>query len=460
MSIKLDGTNPLSYMGVKPVTPPQQVTKTRRPTVNDYQGIEIGTQWLIPHSNVGVSEEVWVLTGKANNIAIWTQLSTGTGATYPNHEVLVGTGAANINTIPTGTTGHAMVSGGAGSDPVFNVLGVVGGGSGVAANVAFTPLCGGTNTTNPIQSVASIGVLGQVLTSNGAGALPTFEDAVFGVPVTVPDGGTGVIAVPAYEVVCGGVTNVDPLQTVGSLGTAGQVLTSQGAASLPHWVTNSTSGGVVVTAHTAAGAGNHTLHANAQMIELFMWNAGGTGHTLSSTGGARAGAFCHYSAPALFFGGGGSVVAYVVGAPAVNTGNPSTFGGISAPTSLTDTGNNTLTNATGLGYMGNIGIGVLPVGWFHGTSIAGRGGGGVGGAGESLYYANGAVAVAGGAPGLPGQGGSVVTGGMFGGAGGGEGQGAGNVGGAGGKPGGGGGNGTTSGGVGGDGAIYVVEYLG
>ena len=38
-------------------------------------------------------------------------------------------------------------------------------------------LCGGTTSTAALQSIASIGTSGQVLTSNGAGALPTFQAA-------------------------------------------------------------------------------------------------------------------------------------------------------------------------------------------------------------------------------------------------------------------------------------------
>lgn len=57
-----------------------------------------------------------------------------------------------------------------------NPISVNSGGSGVASTVAYTPLCGGTTTTAPLQSVASVGTSGQVLTSNGAAALPSFQD--------------------------------------------------------------------------------------------------------------------------------------------------------------------------------------------------------------------------------------------------------------------------------------------
>lgn len=51
------------------------------------------------------------------------------------------------------------------------------GGTGVATLTAYAVLCGGTTSTNPVQSIASVGTAGQVLTSNGAAALPTFQAA-------------------------------------------------------------------------------------------------------------------------------------------------------------------------------------------------------------------------------------------------------------------------------------------
>ena len=45
----------------------------------------------------------------------------------------------------------------------------------IQSATTYTPLCGPTATGGALQSVASIGSSGQVLTSNGASALPTFE---------------------------------------------------------------------------------------------------------------------------------------------------------------------------------------------------------------------------------------------------------------------------------------------
>lgn len=52
---------------------------------------------------------------------------------------------------------------------------VADGGTGINSTTAYAVLCGGTTSTGPLQSIASVGSSGQVLTSNGAGALPTFQ---------------------------------------------------------------------------------------------------------------------------------------------------------------------------------------------------------------------------------------------------------------------------------------------
>jgi hypothetical protein len=61
---------------------------------------------------------------------------------------------------------------------------------------------------------------------------------VIGIPITVPNGGTGATSFIPYAVITGGVTSTSPLQSVASVGTAGQVLTSNGAGALPTFQTN------------------------------------------------------------------------------------------------------------------------------------------------------------------------------------------------------------------------------
>jgi len=54
------------------------------------------------------------------------------------------------------------------------VLAIAEGGSGVSSNTAYSVLFGGTTSTGPLQSI-SVGSSGNVLLSNGAGSLPSFQ---------------------------------------------------------------------------------------------------------------------------------------------------------------------------------------------------------------------------------------------------------------------------------------------
>lgn len=83
--------------------------------------------------------------------------------------------ASNFVLTLQGITGTVYSSGG--TDVV-----VADGGTGLSATTAYAVLCGGTTTTGALQSIASVGTSGQVLTSNGAGALPTFQAASAGSP--------------------------------------------------------------------------------------------------------------------------------------------------------------------------------------------------------------------------------------------------------------------------------------
>lgn len=85
-----------------------------------------------------------------------------------------GSGALVFATSPTLVT---PVLGTPTSGTLTNCTGlpVVGGGTGLASATAYAVLCGGTTSTGAHQSIASVGTSGQILTSNGASNLPTFQ---------------------------------------------------------------------------------------------------------------------------------------------------------------------------------------------------------------------------------------------------------------------------------------------
>lgn len=74
--------------------------------------------------------------------------------------------------------------------------------------------------------------------------------AYSGKPASVGFGGTGDLTFTAYGLICGGTTATGPLQNVVGLGTATQILTSNGAGALPSWQA-APAGGVTSIAGTA-----------------------------------------------------------------------------------------------------------------------------------------------------------------------------------------------------------------
>lgn len=103
---------------------------------------------------------------------------------------------------------------------------------------------------------------------DGTNAILGLETVAAGT-LNVAGGGTGRTTSDAYAVICGGTTNTAAQQSVSGLGTSGQVLTSNGASALPTWQSITTpsafpTGTVMLFAQTAAPTGwtKSTTHDN------------------------------------------------------------------------------------------------------------------------------------------------------------------------------------------------------
>jgi hypothetical protein len=112
------------------------------------------------------------ITGTANRTTITDGNGVSGNPTIDIHASYIG--QASITTLGTITTGTWTGT----------TIAVANGGTGVTSNTAYAVLCGGTTGTGAIQSIASIGTSGQILTSNGAGALPTFQAPPSGTALT------------------------------------------------------------------------------------------------------------------------------------------------------------------------------------------------------------------------------------------------------------------------------------
>ena len=103
-----------------------------------------------------------------------------------------------------------------------------------------------TNTFNDARLITTDGLDRGIkelpITTDDSGSLfnvnqLNVSDIVTTNPITVPYGGTGRNDADAFSVLCGGTTATGAHQSVSSVGTSGQVLTSGGADALPTWET-------------------------------------------------------------------------------------------------------------------------------------------------------------------------------------------------------------------------------
>jgi hypothetical protein len=89
-----------------------------------------------------------------------------------------------VTSFQTSLTGLTPSTSTTGAITLAGTLGVASGGTGSTTFTAYGVLAGGTTSTGAVQSVVSVGTSGQVLVSNGAGALPTFQTVTAGATIS------------------------------------------------------------------------------------------------------------------------------------------------------------------------------------------------------------------------------------------------------------------------------------
>jgi hypothetical protein len=119
-----------------------------------------------------------------SSLTLGSALSIASGGTGSTSTTFVNAATNVTGTLPiaNGGTGSSSTTFVNAATNVTGTLPVANGGTGATTQTAYAVLAGGTTSTGAYQSIASVGTAGQVLTSNGAGALPTFQAAGGGFP--------------------------------------------------------------------------------------------------------------------------------------------------------------------------------------------------------------------------------------------------------------------------------------
>jgi len=193
---------------------------------------------------------------------------------------------------------------------------VVEGGTGDASFTPYAVITGGTTSTAALQSIASVGTAGQLLTSNGAGILPTFQTAA-GASISITGDSGGALTSGSFTftggtsgltfagagttetlggtlAVANGGTNATSFATTDgtvyydgtrlvttATGTVGQFLRSGGAGVAPAYATLPASS-ISITGDTGGALTGAAFTFTGGTTGLSFGGAGGT-ETLSGT---------------------------------------------------------------------------------------------------------------------------------------------------------------------------------
>lgn len=270
----------------------------------------------------------------------------GTGdTTLAAHGVLIGNGTSGISVTAVGNTGQ-ILTGSTGADPVWaspaaSSITITGDSGGALSGAAFT-FTGGTTG----------------LTFSGASTTETLTGTL-----VVANGGTGVATMTtAYAPVCAGTTATGALQVASTgLSTSGNVLTSNGSSALPSFQAVSAGGGLLSATLVMNSA--QFKASNTPVVIVAAQGAGTFLQLVSWTcklfyGGSNA--FTGSGAGGIWIGTGAVIqIATVYGTSgATYTASAYTYGTVTGNTSITAATaaaceNQALTFVGAGGYAGN-----------------------------------------------------------------------------------------------------------
>ncbi len=364
---RLNGLNPLSYLGVEAFQPTDFLTKARNPTTSDASNFYLGTWWLNSDNN-----NLFYLAALSNGVATWISVSSMAGSTLTITGNAGGAvspdGGGNINLIGDGVTVNIV------GNPGTNTLTVSASGANLIGSLTGNsggPVFSTAGNTNILGS-GSISVVG----NPGTSTLTITQSAAIPISFSTDAGS----AVPAASVLT--ITGANGITTSG----AGSTVTITGASSIAQSFITSPATGTATPAAgviTFAGAGGTTVSAAGSTITITESGAVSDSFaTQAGTATPAAGVLTINGANGLTTSGAGSTVTITgasslaqsfITSPATGTATPAagvlTFAGTGIAT-VSAAGSTITIDASGSGSIPSYSTGTfVPAMTFGGASV-------------------------------------------------------------------------------------------
>ena len=233
------------------------------------QPSDINSTGIIPVINGTVNANTaWLCTSTVTTVGTDAITFTQFGVSYPVSLANGGTGASltasNGGIFYSTASAGAILAGTATANQVL----LSGSSTTPAWSTATYPATTTVNQllySSSANVIAGLATANSSILVTSAGGIPSLSTTLpFTLPVTT--GGTGDTSFTAYSVICGGTTSTAALQNVSGVGTSGQVLTSNGAAAFPTWQAGGGGGVngalVYITSQTASSSASLAFVGN------------------------------------------------------------------------------------------------------------------------------------------------------------------------------------------------------